>query len=172
MNRYCVALLPIKNSDAFIALSQQISLEKDYKLGINSIPHVTIAQFWFEENKLEKLWETVIERIQVTTVNLTFKKFSCLTFDNNNYWISLLPTKIKELHELQHQLNSIIHINSLRPYDPHLTLLSTKDTNYIEKAQPILNKDIFISDDFVIAIGNCDELGQFTNIFSSLSPTE
>lgn len=164
MNRYCVALLPIKNADAFIALSQQISLEKDYKLGLNSIPHVTIAQFWFEKNKLEKLWETVIASIKVTPVNLTFKKFSCLTFDNSNYWISLLPTKIEELHRLHNHLNSIINIDLPRPYDPHLTLLSTKDTNYKEKAQPILNKNISISADFIIAIGHCDELGQFTNI--------
>ncbi|MDR3501283.1 MAG: hypothetical protein P4L79_01710 [Legionella sp.] len=164
MNRYCVALLPIKNADTFISLSEQISLEKDYKLGLNSFPHVTISQFWLEENKLEILWETVIAIISVTTLNLTFKTFSCLTFDNKNFWISILPTKTLELYELHKQLSSIINTKARRPYDPHLTLLSTKEANYIEKASSILNKYISISDDFVIAIGNCDELGQFTNI--------
>lgn len=164
MNHYCIALLPIKNADAFISLSQQISLEKDYKLGFNSIPHVTISQFWLEENKLEMLWEKVITTMNIRTLNLTFITFSCLTFDNKFFWISILPTKTVELHKLHKQLNSIINTKPSRPYDPHLTLLSTKDSNYIEKASPILSKDISISDDFLIAIGNCDELGQFTNI--------
>ncbi|WP_058534666.1 hypothetical protein [Legionella saoudiensis] len=169
MNRYCVALLPVRNTEAFISLSQQIPLEKDYQLGLNSLPHVTISQFLLTENKLAKLWETVIE-MDVLSLNLTFKAFSCITFDKINFWISLLPTKTEELNKLHTKLNPIVNVQSFRPYDPHLTLLSTKDPNYIGKAHSILKKDILLSDDFVIAIGNCDKLGQFTNTIYKFEP--
>ena len=47
---------------------------------------------------------------------------------------------------------------------PHLTLLSTTDKNYESKAAPIMKTYRTISDKFVLCMGNCDEIGQFTNI--------
>lgn len=171
MKKYCIALLPEENSDNFIALTESFAeVKKDYALGPNSFPHVTIAQFYTEENSLDELWNEIERNIDSIVLNLTFNTFSCITFDNMNFWISLLPTETEMLHELNSALNKILNTKLTRPYDPHLTLLSTKDSSYKEKSREHLNKSISITDNFTVALGNCDDLGQFTKILYKSSP--
>jgi hypothetical protein len=52
--------------------------------------------------------------------------------------------------------------STLRLYDPHLTLLSTNDTDYESKIQLEIHNYNPISDDFILSLGECDEIGQFT----------
>ncbi|MFJ1270094.1 hypothetical protein ACD661_16165 [Legionella lytica] len=164
MGKYCIAFLP-SNDNELISLSNSFTnLNKEYKLGIESIPHVTVCQFFYEDSEIENLWGLITKNIETHQINLSFDSFSCITFDNEIFWISLLPTETEDLHNINQQITSMLKIESSRLYDPHLTLLSTKDAYYESKAEQNIGEYKKIADDFILSMGECDEIGQFTKI--------
>jgi 2'-5' RNA ligase len=165
MKKYNIALLPVDRSEAFIALSQRFSMmDPIYHLSEKSLPHVTLCQFYQEDNEIEATWGEVCVALDNYALDLEFKNFSFITFDNTMFWISLMPVDISKLHKMQAEIASILKISSKRPYDPHLTLMSTLDSTYVSKATPLIEEYSPIVDKFILALGECDELGQFVNI--------
>lgn len=173
MKKYIIALLPAGKSEAFVGVSQSFSfMDPIYNLGENSLPHVTLCQFYREESEIEATWVEVSDALRDHALDLEFKNFSLITFDNTMFWISLMPGDAPELHKLQAEVAGILKVSSKKPYDPHLTLMSTLDSTYERKAAPLIEEYSPISDKFILALGECDELGQFIRILHQKELTE
>ncbi|MDP3560056.1 MAG: 2'-5' RNA ligase family protein [Legionellaceae bacterium] len=165
MKKYNIALLPVNKRDAFIAFSQKFSImDPLYNLSEKSLPHVTLCQFYREESEVEATWEEVCAALNSHALDLEFKSFSFITFDNTIFWISLMPRDVPKLYKLQAEVASVLKVSGKKPFDPHLTLMSTLDAAYESKAASLIEEYRPIADKFILALGECDELGQFVNI--------
>ena len=165
MKKYNVALLPIDKCEAFTAFSQKFSMiDPVYQLGEKSLPHVTLCKFYREESEIEATWEDICAALSDYKLDLEFTSFSFITFDNTMFWISLMPGDVPELHKLQTKVAAILDVSSKKPYDPHLTLIGTLDSTYKSTAIPLTEGYSPITDKFILALGECDELGQFVNV--------
>lgn len=165
MKKYNIALLPASKSEEFVEISKKFAgMALIYNLGEKSLPHITLGQFYREEDEVKATWDEICATLSEHALDLAFKNFSFITFDNRMFWISLMPGDVPELHKLQAEVAATLKIPSKRPYDPHLTLMSTSDSTYENKAAPVVEEYRTIADTFILALGECDELGQFVNI--------
>ncbi len=172
MKKYNIALLPV-DSQRLIAYAQRFSIINPiYILGAKSLPHVTLCQFYREESEIEAIWGEVCAALSNDALDLEFKNFSLITFDNKMFWISLMPSDAPKLHRIQADVASILKITNKKPYDPHLTLIGTLDSTYETQAAPLIAEYKPIPDKFVLALGECDEIGQFVRIIHQKDPTE
>ena len=100
MKKYNIALLPVDKGAAFVDISQKLSMmDPVYNLGEKSLPHVTLCQFYREETEIEATWEEVCAALSDHVLDIEFKNFSLITFDNTMFWISLMPGDVPELHK-------------------------------------------------------------------------
>lgn len=164
-NRYNIALIPLTHSQAIIKLSHHFAAIADsYLLGEKSLPHVTLCQFEADESELDTIWKSVFASMPNASLQLTFSEFSCVTKLNLN-WISLLPDKIDILKKMHSEVALIIKAplnKSFKEYDPHMTLINSKDPSY-QKAIEKISYDP-LTDKFVLALGRSNEIGQFTEV--------
>ena len=164
IKKYNIALIPKFRVDAFVSLViKKRSYANGYCIGTNSIPHVTICQFLFDSVFVKNIWYDICSWMNVTTINLSFSRYSNITFDKKIYWISLIPDNLDILRELFQVISE--YVTSIREdqYDPHLTLLNYPKMNS-PFIQTILNKDVFVEDQFELVLGCCDQLGQLEKI--------
>ena len=170
LEKYNIALIPLNASDDFICVSNKFSmLTTEYKLNQRSFPHITIHQFYANEMEVEEIWHNICGKIKHPYINLNLIKFSCVTFDDTNFWVSLIPDNLMALNNLHHKIAPFIDSLHTRPYDPHLTLISTIDIEYKNKINSLIYEYDPISDMFVLSIGRCDSKGQFTEIVKLFS---
>lgn len=128
MKKYNIALLPSAKSEDFIKLSKQLAfLEAQYQLGDDSLPHVTLLQFYADESQVDEIWENAMHHLNEHSIDLEFKCFSFITFNNHTFYISLIPNNISILYKMHSQLCLLFTPTINKPYDPHLTLISTID---------------------------------------------
>lgn len=164
-NRYNLALLPMTINDDVIKLSHTFSEYADrYILGENSLPHVTLCQFETEEDAIESIWEKVCEKWGEEPIYLIFDKFSCLTFDNQVYWLSLLPNNTDALLDMHKKIVDIINQPVKKSFDPHMTLINTKNKEYEVKVNEYSRSYQPIRDMFILKLGRCDDVGRFTEV--------
>lgn len=164
MKKYNVALTPQTNISYFDTL---VSKAKPYTsgfcIGSKSIPHITICQFFIDASKIENIWHEICNKIDHASMNISFESYSNITFDNEIYWLSLLPNETDYLFHLFDIVSD--YVTSIRTdnYDPHLTLF-----NYIKKNHDLIQKvlvpSLFIQTKFELTLGICDEIGQIKKI--------
>ncbi len=160
--KYNIALVPTSKIEQNIQLSQNFSIIADqYLLSEKSLPHLTLYQFTENSDYINVIWKRMCDRIEQKEIYLTFKEFSCLTFDNEVFWTSLLPDKriiLSDMHKLVAEiLNLPVKIN----YDPHMTLINTKNKDYEHFSMEQLKNYTVIEDTFMLSLGESDEIGQF-----------
>lgn len=157
---YNLALIPVSKSDEIITLAKQFENMADkYLLGEKSLPHVTLYQFQSKENEIPFIWKKVCECLEEKSIVLTFSNFSYITFDNNIFWISLLPDNSDTLHKMHALIAGILQAPFKKTFDPHMTLLSTKKNNYEVEG---MSKPIV--DTFIISLGIPDNIGQLIEV--------
>lgn len=167
-NRYNIALIPDSEKNSVIKCSHYLSgIAYNYLLGENSLPHVTIYQFHANESEIKSIWEESCEKINQTSLQLSFKKFSCITFDEKIFWASLLPDNIDALMKMHVIIADIVKQPVKPNYDPHMTLINTKDSTYENLVNQLCERYFPIKDIFILALGRSDEIGQFTEILFS-----
>lgn len=165
MKKYNIALLPLLKNNEFIFLANEFSSVADkYILRNNSLPHVTLCQFEYMENKIENIWCKVFDQWSKQHISLKFTKFSYITFDSNIYWISLLPEEQSLLHHMHRLIANILQLPPKMNYDPHLTLINTKNSNCKDEIDRISKTFVPIMDLFFLALGESDEVGQFCKV--------
>jgi 2'-5' RNA ligase len=163
--KYNLALIPASKSDEAISLAKKFSdIADEYLLGDKSFPHVTLYQFQAEEKEIEHIWEQVCGIWEEQLLFLTFNKFSCMTFDDNIFWISLLPDNRDVLLEMHGYIANILGLPIKKTFDPHMTLISTKNKEYEKEAVLVSDSYKPITDKFMLALGVLDNIGQVTNI--------
>ncbi|OGT38696.1 MAG: hypothetical protein A3F11_03645 [Gammaproteobacteria bacterium RIFCSPHIGHO2_12_FULL_37_14] len=163
--KYNLALIPASKGDEAIALAKKFSnVADEYLLGDRSFPHVTLYQFQTEEKEIEHIWERVCDIWEEQPLFLTFSKFSCITFDNNIFWVSLLPDNCDTLHKMHGSIANTLRLPIKTTFDPHMTLISTKNKEYEEAAALVSDSYKPITDRFTLSLGVSDDIGQLTNI--------
>ncbi|MBX3710206.1 MAG: hypothetical protein KIT56_09520 [Gammaproteobacteria bacterium] len=128
------------------------------------MPHVTLCQFQAEESTIRELWDKACNALTEHTISLELKDFSCISFDNEIFWVSLMPDHRTLLNDMHNVVSKIVNSPAKKSYDPHLTLINTKDSEYEKMADKLIKTYSPISDEFVLSIGECDEIGQFTKL--------
>lgn len=95
---------------------------------------------------------------------MVFNEFSYITFNHITSWVSLLPNYSEKLIEMHQIVTNIVKkpsSKSYQEYDPHLTLINTKDKNYRQFSENVANSYHPISDTFSLSLGKSDDIGQF-----------
>jgi hypothetical protein len=164
MKKYNIALIPKCRVDAFVSLVEKERFyTHGYCIGKDSIPHITICQFFFDAAFIKNIWHNICSWMNGSIVNLSFSQYSHLTFDGNIYWISLIPDDVGILLGFFQVVSEYVVSIREDQYDPHLTLFnySKKNSNFIQKT---LGKKIFIEDQFELVMGSCDEFGQLKKV--------
>lgn len=165
MNIFNIALVPRVISLKVIEYARYFSSISDgYLLGEASLPHVTLYQFKGNEDELARI-VSELEAVDIRrSLVLRFEEFSCITFDHEVYWASLMPDKVHELTEMHGLIANLINHPVKKNYDPHMTLMSTRDRDY-ELVVDSLRLDYTpLCDEFILSIGRSDEIGQYLEL--------
>ena len=167
IKRYNIALLSIGRPEAYIQIANLLfkPYAQSYLLGPDSLPHITLCQFLAQSSNIFDLIPDLEHADQRPPVHLTGLRFS--NKHHSNLWgASLSVKRSPELMKLQAFVVDLLSHHRLSPlnpvgelYVPHLTLARV---NCIQVKN--FPKDIFIDDLFNLALGDSDELGQFTKI--------
>ena len=164
--KYNLALVPVSQTNSVIALAKKFTNIADkYILGENSLPHVTLYHFHAEEKEIDRIWKEVCNVWKEKQLYLRFDHYSCGIF-NNIFWISLLPDNMDNLHQLHALVANILGLPIKETFDPHMTLINTKNTNYDKEAALIFNSYEPIKDMFALVLGKSDDVGQLVNIIN------
>lgn len=171
--RFNIAYIPTANQTRFIELAKEqarIAQAATYCLGPSSLPHVSLCHFMAEEHHIPKIWAE-IGALKLSMLNLRFESIRDKSYsDDSPYgglsWISLMPNHLQELADVHLKIAKIIKHplnHAYQDYDPHLTLLNSKN-----KAACLLLSGASIAppieDDFILALGTIDAVGQLTKI--------
>lgn len=163
MKKFNIAFTPKSHLEEFISLAET-SKDKshNYCLGENSIPHITVCQFFSSEDSLDKIWEEACSSVPNPTICVNLNRVSNISFDGQLYWVSLLPHRDSELQSIFSIISKIVKPIRIDEYDPHITLF-----NYFPNklnVEEVLKTKICIEDEFELVIGECDGAGQLQNI--------
>lgn len=163
--KYNLALTPISKSAEVIELANKFSAIADkYLLHEKSLPHVTLYPFQMEDQEIEQFWMDVCKVWKAKTIDLEFKQFSCISFDNHTFWVSLLPNHCDTLHEMHATIAHILRLPVKKSFDPHMTLINSKNINYKQEVALIADSYAPIVDKFILSLGESDTIGQLTEI--------
>lgn len=161
-NKYNLALIPLCINNEVIALAKKLShLADNYLLGFKSLPHITLYQFNASEDDITSIWEKICHRWRYDPIDLTFDKFSCLTFDDEVYWISLLPDRREILSQMHECIANAISLPVKASFDPHMTLINTKKKDYELDVAELTKSYFRLKDKFVLSLGVSDDVGQY-----------
>lgn len=172
MPRYNLALIPKTKQPSFIACAQQFQDDTtDYLLGPQSIPHITLVQFRTDDDSvLEQIWHTASQAFTSLEMPLMLTGPHWIDDMKREHfiWLQLMPHEPNDLHHIHMKLVAILNHYSILPinrslelYEPHLTLAHTAHSAFINTLQA---QHTEISDEFYLALGLSDEIGQFLKI--------
>jgi 2'-5' RNA ligase len=165
MPKYNLALTPISHGDEVVKCANQFSsMANTYLLGENSLPHVTLYQFEASERLIEDIWKRVNESWKKDLIELKFEEFSCISFDNEIFWTSLLPNNRENLFKMHALIAELLGKPIKSNFDPHMTLFNTKNSDYKNDVELIKSTYKPISDTFVLSLGHSDDVGQLSKI--------
>ncbi|HEU5281422.1 MAG TPA: 2'-5' RNA ligase family protein [Gammaproteobacteria bacterium] len=165
MKLFNIALIPESKSMDVINCAKHFSgIAGQYLLGDLSLPHVTVYQFKARESEIDSVLNKVKSANIEHAINLSFETFSCITFDNKTHWASLMPDNVDELNHMHKTIASAINRPVKSNYDPHMTLMSTQQSDYELLVDSVKQNYRPISDKFVLSVGESDEVGQYLKV--------
>jgi hypothetical protein len=166
--KYNLALIPTSKQSSVVNCSNLLSTIADsYLLGAHSLPHLTLYQFHANKSDIKSIWENVCNNMNQRSVFLTFETFSCISFDQDTFWTSLLPDNVELLMKMHADIAGIIEQPVKNNYDPHMTLINTRNPSYEDLVHNLAKTYKPIRDTFVLALGVSDEIGQFVELLYS-----
>ena len=80
------------------------------------------------------------------------------------YWITLIPDHTEQLHHLHQHIAHKLALPPKQSFDPHMTLCNTQIKAPHEKVTTSFIDYLPLTDQFVLALGVCDPIGQFTEV--------
>ena len=165
--KYNLALTPLSKSNEAITIARKLSnIADEYLLGENSLPHVTLYQFQAQEKEIKQIWWEVCDSLEEKQIDLMFNNFSCITFDNKVFWVSLLPNNRDFLHKLHGLIANVLRLPIKKTFDPHMTLISTTEKEYEKKVALVSDFYKPITDTFILSLGISDDIGQLKQILT------
>lgn len=174
--KYNIALLPVNRQKTLIQYAKIFAnISDEYLLGNQSLPHLTLCQFLAELHEAIQIWKQVCNSLDKKTIDLYFKEISYISFDNEVFWVSLLPTKTDDLIKIHYEVAHIVKFpinKSFQKYDPHITLVNTKKhecSSYVKKLSETFTP---FEDRFVLSMGKSDEIGQLVEVINLYQPEQ
>lgn len=162
MKKINIALIPqTRSADVVHCASHFSEIADRYFLSETSLPHVTLHQLYINEDDIQALVAKINASGVRQSIVLAFDSFSCVTFDGVTHWASLMPDKFDELHQMHKIIAEVISLPVKSHYDPHMTLMSTKQKNYESMVENVKKAYTTIEDTFVLSVGYSDEIGQY-----------
>lgn len=165
MSKYNLILTPISKGNEIIKCANHfLRIADKYLLSEGSLPHVTLYQFEAKEDAIEDIWKRVKDAWKEEPIELEFKEFSCISFDGEIFWVSLLPNNNDKLHKMHDNIAQVLDMPIKKNFDPHMTLFNSRNKDYEKHVDIIKSSYKLISDTFVLSLGNSDDVGQLTKI--------
>lgn len=170
-SRYNIALLPVSKNAEFIERAKCLyHMAYNYRLGAHALPHVTLCQFYAEPAEITEIWQKVLATPVTHSIILALNDFSFFTAIDYN-WVSLRPNQLDTLQQIHSKIAGLMKEplgKCFENFDAHLTLINTKDENFINKATAALTLSP-IQDQFILTLGKSDELGQYQEVIHQIS---
>lgn len=174
LQRYNIAFVPSREPQQFIQYAEELSQaapSDKYRLGVGSIPHVSLCHFEIEDNKIEDIWD-MVDALGLPMLHLTFEEKRSKLYTGHPKWggvcwISLIPDHIVQLTEIHLEITKIIKnpLNAaFSDYDPHLTLFNSHAETACVHFNQAPQVTPSLEDMFSIALGLIDDVGQITKI--------
>lgn len=171
LNSYNIALLPEKLADEVVGLAKSFdSISDRYQLGEQSLPHVTICQFEAAPNQIDGIINRLSSSDIDRSIELSFKSFSCVSFDGVVHWASIMPDKVDELTKMHIAVSSLLGKPAKKGYDPHMTLMNTLDDTYESIVGDIKKTYTPFTDHFILTLGAADVVGQYLKVLHRFEP--
>lgn len=163
LKKYNIAYVPKSKPEDFIKLVKDIKNVENYCIAADSIPHITVCQFYYNPNKIESLWQEICSELLEPTLFLSFRRYSIVSFDNTIFWNAILPDQVEKLKDIFDIISKKVECIRKDDYDPHLTLFNYKNNDIVNK------KEICIEDTFELILGESDEIGQLKTIILKIN---
>lgn len=169
-NKYNLALIPLCINDDVIALANKLShMADNYLLGFKSLPHITLYQLHASEDDINSIWDKICHCWRYDPIDLTFDEFSCVTFDDEVYWVSLLPDRREILSQMHESIANAISHPVKASFDPHMTLINTREKDYELDVAELSEYYVRLKDKFVLSLGVSDDVGQYLKVIYSFN---
>ena len=117
-----------------------------------------------DDSKIEETWFNIRSFFNKTKVTLHFYKYSYLTFDGRIFWVSLLPDNQTLLNQMHLEICDLFQIKNKSIFDPHMTLFCTDKKINGDNIPSFPMDQVIIEDNFILSLGECDNIGQLTKI--------
>lgn len=167
--KYNLALRPLNISAQLQDFAQGFShLAASYLLGEASLPHVTLYQFEIDGNDLATIWNKTTEQWKEKPLSLRFDSYSFINFYKDIFWLSLTPNHKETLDRMHALIASILQAPLKTDFAPHLTLINTKNRDYLPEIEASFQSYTPLSDLFILCLGKSDASGQLTEIIYQL----
>jgi len=174
LQKYNIALIPSRNPEQFIQHAEELlqnAPSDKYRLGIGSIPHVSLCHFEIESNKIEDIW-SMVSALELPEIQLSFGEKRSKSYTGHPKWggvcwVSLIPAHIERLTEIHLEIAKIIKIPlnaAFSEYDPHLTLFNSHAEELYAHLNNLPQVVPPLEEEFNVALGLIDEVGQLTEI--------
>ena len=165
LKRFNVALIPTQANQQVIDCASHFSkIADNYLLGEHSLPHLTLYQFNASESDITSVIAKLASSPIANPIHLSFETFSCISFDQKVHWASLMPDKMDALTQLHQKVAAILGQPIKPSYDPHMTLMNTRQGDYEVLVDAVKKNYEVIKDTFVLSIGESDEVGQYLKV--------
>lgn len=140
---------------------EHVGVSDKYMLGEASLPHVTLHQFYLEEQLVDNFIKKISLSSLTKMIGLSFNDISCISFDNVTFWASLMPDERSELILLHKGYAELLGLSIKLNFDPHMTLFNSIDSAYTLLVDEVKLRYRKITAEFALSLGVCDEIGQF-----------
>jgi 2'-5' RNA ligase len=169
--RYNAALLAL-DSQRYVGEAQRFAKQaQGYLLGDHSLPHVTLAQFYANQ----QAYAAIVHDLQKVT-NIPHLEFTGFNFgkddrEEGTWWVSLSIARNPTLMDLHQSVCTILKKHQIQPinrigdlYRPHLTLARIQKVHLEDLSSAALDPS-----PFAFVIGEADEFGQFKKVLCKLN---
>ena len=110
-NKYNIALLPKTKNNEIVNLTSLFQVKFGrYRLSSNSYAHVTILQLYLDEHEIDKVWDSLYKQLGNVNLKLSFEQLSYVTFNQEDFWVSLMPSNTDILYDLPLYATKFINV--------------------------------------------------------------
>lgn len=173
---YNIALIPKDHTAEYVKLAKPFEKFADYLLGGKSNPHITLAQFYLDDSHdVGEIWMQVQKKSNYTKDMLPVRlNKTHVKQEGDIIWLALLldADANPACHALHNEIADLLQSNDIEclnacrdKYAPHMTLARTKD---LSKIEVFSNYKIDIQDNYYLALGKSDNIGQLVEVLQTL----
>jgi len=164
--RYNAALLALEPQQYVWEAQRFARNAQGYLLGDQSLPHVTLAQFYADHQTYAAIVNNLRTITKVPPLQFIGFNFGKDDHEESIWWVSLSIVRDPELVHLHQSVCTILKQHQTEPinsngelYRPHLTLARIREAHLDSLSSAVLDLS-----PFAFVVGESDEFGQFKKV--------